>query len=142
MQHTFATATFVVGESQARRTGTVRDVVLTVMKAPPSVKPASGDSPFLNGQIRAEGVFFEECRPNNSLLAVGREAILKLVGKDHWSRTGVLILKLGEIRSPAQGQRLYQWSFLVTGKPRDVLRYFPERAEGELALEDLLDLLE
>jgi hypothetical protein len=140
MRHTFASATFVVGEGQARRTGMARDVALTVEQAPPGAPPRVG-SPFLNGQLRAEGVFFEECRPNNSLLAAGREAVLRLVEQGHWSLVSVLIVKLGEIRSPAPGQRLYEWSFLVTGKPRDALRLFSTAGEGELSLEDLLGLL-
>ena len=138
MQHTFPTATFVVGEGPSRHTGTARDVVLTVEKKPLVTPPASG-SPFLNGQLRAEGTFLEECRPNNSLLAAGREAVLKLVAEGHWSFVSVLIVKLGEVRSLSPGQRLYQWSFLVTGKPRDSLRHFPEHGPGELAPEDLLN---
>ncbi len=139
MQHTFPTATFVVGEGPARRIGTVRDVVLTVEKARVLDRQTS-DSPFLMGPIRAEGSFLEECRPNSSLLAVGREAVLKLAAKDRWSLAGVLIMKLGEIRTPAPKQRLYQWSFLVTGRPRDPLRLFPEHGPGEMALEDLLEI--
>ncbi len=104
MQRTFPTATFIVGEGPSRRTGTGRDVVLTVEAAPAGDKPPVG-SPFLTGQIRAEGTFFEECFPNRSLLAVGREAVLKLVDKDRWAQTGILILKLGEIRTPEQGRR-------------------------------------
>src|SRR5262249_40308309 len=131
---------FAVGAGESRRTGTARDVALTVEQAPPGDSPRLG-SPFLNGQLRAEGVFFEECRPNSSLLAAGREAALRLVEKGHWSLVSVLIVKRGEIRSPAPGQRLYEWSFLVTGKPRDALRLFPDPGDGELSLEDLLALL-
>ncbi len=137
MQHTFLTASFVVGEGPARRTGTARDVMLTVTKAPGD--NSTPGSPFLSGRIRAEGVLLEECRPNSSLLAVGREAILKLADQDHWSLAGILIVKLGEVRSPAKGQRFYEWSFLVTGKPCDALRLFPDHGAGELPLEGLFD---
>jgi hypothetical protein len=137
MQHTFPTAAFVVGEGVSRRVGTARGVVLVVEQAPSGEKTADG-SPFLSGQIRAEGTLLEECLPNRSLLAVGREAVLKLAAGERWAQTGILILKLGEIRTPEPGRRLYQWSFLVTGKPRDVLRAFPDRAPGQVELESLL----
>jgi hypothetical protein len=140
-QHRFATATFFVGEGEARKTGTARDVVLNVEEGVEQVKSPAGRSPFLTGQIRAEGTFFEECRPNSSLLAVGREVVLKLAAHGRYSLVSVLLVELGEIRSPAPKQRLYQWSFLVTGKPRDALRIFPMRESGELEVVDLLELL-
>ena len=137
MTHSFPAATFLVGEGVSRRTGTARDVTLTVEKTTAAETPATV-SPFLTGPIRAEGTFFEECRPNRSLLAVGREAVFKLADKDRWAQTGILVLKLGEIRSTEQGLRLYQWSFLVTGKPRDPLRAFPPTDPKEVELEALL----
>jgi hypothetical protein len=139
MQCTFPTAAFMVGEGVSRRKGTARDVALTVENLSTQDKPETA-SPFLGGPIRAEGFFLEACAPNKSMLAVGREAVLKLVHKEKWSAVGVLIVKLGEIRTPEPGQRLYPWSFLVTGKPRDPMRLFLDRGPGEVALEDLLAL--
>jgi hypothetical protein len=136
MQHTFPTAAFAVGEGPSRHVGTARDVVLTA-----DATSQAGAAPYLRGQIRAEGMLFEECRPNRSLLAVGREAVLKLAVADRWSQVGVLIMKLGEIRTPGPGKRLYEWSFLVTGRPTDPLRLFPERRPGEVGLEELLALV-
>jgi hypothetical protein len=143
VQHTFDSAELIIGEGGGRRRLPARDVTLEVTSAPPGFTPAPGvRSPFLNGQLRAGGTLFEECRPSSSQLGRGREAVLKLSAAGRWSLVSILLLDLGEIRSPAPGRRLYQWSFLVTGKPCDALHLFPGDAPaGELAIEDLLSLL-
>ena len=54
----------------------------------------------------------------------------------------VLVLQLGRVLSPSGKQRLYEWSFLVVGKPCDRLGLFgAEPAADELAVEDLLALI-
>jgi hypothetical protein len=111
-------------------------------EAPPGFRPTPGIAcPFLNGQLRAEGRFFEECRPGSSLLAKGRQAILKLSAQGHWSLVNILILDLGKVLSPSRTERLYEWTFLVIGKPHDRLHLFGEKIEDEVAIEDLLSLL-
>src|SRR5438445_10474330 len=139
-RHTFATAALVVGEGQSRKYGTVRDVVLNVTTAP-GPQPAGANSPFLDGRIRAEGEFVEECRPGASLLARGRQAVLKLSVGRHWSLVTVLVVDLGEVRSVSPKERLYQWKFLVVGRPVDRLHLFGADVQDELAIEDLLGLL-
>jgi hypothetical protein len=144
-RHTFATADVTVGEGPCRRHGKVRDVNLTIETAPHGFRPTPGiKDAFLNGSIRAEGTLVEECRPHASLLGKGREAVLRLTAGGHHALVSVLLLELGPIRSPEKGIRHYDWSFLVTGKPRDPLGLFPGPAGkdgGELGVEDLLSLL-
>jgi hypothetical protein len=141
-RHTFATAAILVGEGEARREGTARDVVLNVETAPPEFRPDPRvASPFLNGRIRAEGSMQEECRPGASLLGKGRQAALKVRFESHWSLVHILILDLLEVTNPAPSQRLYHWTFLVLGKPHDRLGLFGVDEGEELALEDLLTLL-
>jgi hypothetical protein len=143
MQHFFAEAELIVGEGLKRRHGKLLDVRLDVTVAPAGSPTTPGvRSPFLNGKVRAEGTFIEVCRPSNSLLAPGREAVIKISHQGRWSLVSVLVLSLGPIDCPARGARHYHWPFLVTGKPCDALGLFPDTAKnGELALEDLLDLL-
>jgi hypothetical protein len=139
-RNTFPTALLLVGEGQSRKQATVRDVVLDVTVAPPGSQPNAGvaDS-FLNGSIRAEGELFEECRPGASLLAKGRQAVLKLTVERHWSLVSILIVDLGEIRSVSPKERLYQWKFLVVGKPSERLHLSGADPREELAIEDLLN---
>jgi hypothetical protein len=142
-RHRFATAALVVGEGQCKRSTTVRDVELEVRLAGKDFRPGPGGrGPFLDGRIRAEGRLIEECRPGGSLLAPGRQAVLKLALEGRWSLAGVLIGELGRVQAPASGRRVYEWPFLVVGKPCDRLGLFgADPAGDELALEDLLALL-
>ncbi len=141
MQHTFARGQFVLGEGSCRRYGNVRDVLLTIEAQPGSAPLPGVRSPFLNGTLRAEGTFVEECLPNRSLLTRGREAVLKLSAAGKWSLVGILVVALGQIRSPSAHERLYSWSFLVISNSCDALGLFPDATGNELSLADLLDLL-
>src|SRR5262245_43900218 len=112
MKHTFARADLILGEGQARRTLKVRDVALHVVRTPGGGPPAPASrNPFLDGRIRAEGTFLEECRPSSSQLAAGRQGVLKLKVEDKWSLLSILIVQLGPIQTPGPNQRLYEWSF-------------------------------
>jgi hypothetical protein len=142
-RHHFAQAALVVGEGLKRRYGKLLDVTLDVTVAPAGGPVTPGvRSPFLNGKVRAEGTFVEVCRPSSSLLAPGREAVVRLAHEGRWSLVSVVVLSLGPISSPARGVRHYRWLFLVTGRPCDALHLFPDACpDGELGLEGLLDLL-
>ena len=77
------------------------------------------------------------------MLAVGREVVLKLVDRDRWSLVNVVLTKLGEIRSLEPGKRLYQWSYLATGRPRDSLGLYPGGGgAGQMPVEEFLDTLQ
>jgi hypothetical protein len=141
--HRFESAALAVGEGQCRRWGQACAVELEVRTAGKDYQPEPGGrGAFLDGRIRAEGRLCEECRPGASLLAPGRQAVLKLSVQGRWSLASVLILELGRIHSPTPARRLYEWTFLVVDKPCDQLQLFGAEAAGdELALDDLLALL-
>jgi hypothetical protein len=144
MHHTFNVAELVVGEGLCSRRTVARDVHMDIEIAPREYTPPPHlRCPFLNGKIKAEGVFVEECFPGQSLLAKGRQAVLKLTVDGRWSLVRILVLDLRDIRSPQRGLRHYEWSFLVIGQGNDSLQLFvcPGTDPNTLAIADLLDLL-
>lgn len=143
MQYTFAQAELYLGENEARRTIKVREVILEVNRKPQMEPAPRSRSPFLDGRIQASGGLLEECRPSSSLLAKGRQAILRLSAAGKWSLLRVVLLDLGAIQAPTPNQRLYPWTFLVVDNPCDSLGLVSsgDVVGDELGIEDLLDIL-
>jgi hypothetical protein len=139
----FEKAEVATGEGLARQRHEVSRVTLCVRKAPQGTPRQPGvQSDFLNGRLGVDGKLSEVCLPGRSLLRKGMQATLKLSTGGKSSVVQILVLDLLDVEPKEPKQRLYLWSFLVTGQTRDPLALFPSARDGELlGMDDLLTLL-
>ena len=125
LNYHFPTGLVFVGHGEARRTGQAYAIDLSIERG--EVQTPEICSPFLNGLYASKGRFKESCRPNNSLLKVGKVAGLYL---SHGQRTAysivqVVILNLADVKYESPQSRGYVWDFAVVESTYDDLRLNP-----------------